>query len=172
MRLLKQSTARNVMVLIVQSSDHITGLAGATLTITASKDGGAFGSITPTVTDRGSGWYNLALTTSHTDTLGDLALHITATSADPVDLVMTVVALDLGNVNQIGDAMLQRDMSSVEASAPVHSLTTAILKAVCRVRNNAGTLEVFKTDAVTVKMSQTVTTDPTNQPVDELASGA
>lgn len=91
MRRLKQSTAANAMVLLVASSDHVTGLASATLTITASKDGAAFASISPTVTDRGSGWYAIALTASHTDTLGDLALHITAASADPIDTVMQVV---------------------------------------------------------------------------------
>lgn len=79
------------MILMVQTSDHITGLAGLTLTITASKDGAAFASITPTVTDRGNGWYNLALTTSHTDTLGDLALHVTGAAADPTDIVDEVV---------------------------------------------------------------------------------
>lgn len=89
--LLKQSTARNLLVFMTQSADHVTGLTGATLTITASKDGGAFASISPTVTERGSGWYSLALTSSHTDTLGDLALHVTAASADPTDLVRQVV---------------------------------------------------------------------------------
>ena len=91
MRLLKQSTARNFMILMIDNSDHLTGKASLTLTITASKDGAAFASISPTVTDRGSGWYNLALTTSHTDTLGDLALHITGTGADPSDVVAHVV---------------------------------------------------------------------------------
>lgn len=89
--LLKQSTARNRMVLLIQSADHITGLTGATLTITASKNGAAFASITPTVTERGSGWYSLALTTGHTDTLGDIALHITSASADPLDVLDQVV---------------------------------------------------------------------------------
>lgn len=85
-----KDTARNLMVLMVQSSDHVTGLASLTLTITASKNGAAFASITPTVTDRGSGWYSLALTSSHTDTAGDLCLHITGTSADPLDLRFSV----------------------------------------------------------------------------------
>lgn len=87
---LKQSTARNLMVFLVDSADHVTGKTGLTLTITASKDGGAFGSISPTVTERGNGWYNVALTGTHTDTLGDLALHITATNADPCDLKLPV----------------------------------------------------------------------------------
>lgn len=90
--MLKQSTARNLMVFLTASSDHVTGLTGATLTITASKNGAAFASITPTVTERGDGWYNLALTSAHTDTLGDLVLHITAASADPIDLREQVYA--------------------------------------------------------------------------------
>jgi hypothetical protein len=91
MALLKQSTARNRAIFMVDETDHVSGLAGLTLTITASKDGGAFASIAPTVTDRGNGWYALALTTTHTNTLGDLALHITSTGADPTDLVDEVV---------------------------------------------------------------------------------
>ena len=92
MRLLKQSTAANVMVFMTDSADHVTGKTGLTLTITASKDGAAFASISPTVTERGSGWYNLALTTSHTDTLGDLAVHVTASGADPTDFLCRVSA--------------------------------------------------------------------------------
>lgn len=90
MRTIRQSTAVNVMVFMTDSADHITGKAGLTLTITASKDGGAFASITPTVTGRGDGWYNLALTASHTDTAGDLALHITSAGADPSDILIDV----------------------------------------------------------------------------------
>ena len=92
MRKAKQSTAKNVMVLMVDSTDHVTGKTELTLTITASKDGAAFASIEPTVTERGSGWYSVALTAAHTDALGDLALHITGTAADPADMVLLVEA--------------------------------------------------------------------------------
>lgn len=112
MRVLKQSTNRNVMVLLVDETDHITGLTGATLTITASKDGAAFGSISPTVTERGSGWYSLALTTAHTDTLGDLAIHATASGADPVDLVCQVVAYDPTDATALGLSRLDAAVSS------------------------------------------------------------
>jgi len=84
--MLKQSTARNLMVFLTDSSDHVTGKTGATLTITLSKNGAAFASITPTVTERGDGWYSLALTSGNTDTLGDFVLHVTAAGADPIDL--------------------------------------------------------------------------------------
>lgn len=89
---LTQSTAHNLMVFMVDDTDHITGKTGLTLTMTASKNGAAFGSISPTVTERGDGWYNMALTTSHTDTLGDLAFHIVASDADPLDFKVKVVA--------------------------------------------------------------------------------
>jgi hypothetical protein len=79
------------MVLMIDSSDHITGKTGLTLTITLSKNGGAFSSISPTVTERGNGWYNIALTSAHTDTLGDLALHVSAAGADPTDRFDDVV---------------------------------------------------------------------------------
>lgn len=108
MAYLKQSTARNVMALLVLASDGKTGATGLTLTITASKDGAAFASITPTVTERGNGWYNLALTTSHTDTLGDLSFHITSSGADPCDFKYTVVTelpgfLSPSGIDQIYD---------------------------------------------------------------------
>lgn len=72
---------------------------------------------------------------------------------------------------EIADAILQRDMDQVEGAAPVHSLTAAVLKAVSRIRDNAGTLEVYETDGSTLFMSQTVTTDAGLNPVDELTAG-
>lgn len=94
MRWLKLTTARDISVFMADSADHVTGKTGLTLTITAGKAGAAFASITPTVTERGSGWYTLSLTASHTDTLGDLAFHVTASGADPSDFVAQVVAMD------------------------------------------------------------------------------
>lgn len=82
---LTQSTAFNRLIFMVDDTTHISGAAGLSLTITAGKAGAAFASISPTVTDLGNGWYSLALTTTHTDTLGCLGFHITATGADPLD---------------------------------------------------------------------------------------
>lgn len=119
MRLLKQSTATNVVIFMAASSDHVTGLASLTLTITASKNGAAFGSITPTVTDLGSGWYNLALTTGHTDTLGDLAFHITGTAADPTDLVSRVVAVDYTDTVRFGLTALPNAAAGANGGLPL-----------------------------------------------------
>lgn len=127
MALVKQSTARNRMVFMVDETDHVSGLAGLTLTITASKDGAAFGSISPTVTDRGSGWYNLALTTSHTDTLGDLALHITSTGADPTDLIDEVVVDLPGTSTGAAAALTATVADSVPAITVRPSVASGIL---------------------------------------------
>jgi hypothetical protein len=91
-RLLKQSTARDIDVFMALSSDGKTGALGKTLTVEAGKNGGAFATITPTVTERAYGWYTLTLTTAHVNTLGDLKFHITAASCDPSDFVCQVVA--------------------------------------------------------------------------------
>lgn len=98
MRLLKKSTARDILVFMTDDSDHVTGKTGLTLTITASKNAAAFAAITPTVTERGNGWYKLALTAAHTDTVGDFALHITGTDADPADVLCQVSAYLLDDI--------------------------------------------------------------------------
>lgn len=111
--MLKQSTTRNLMVFMTDSSDHVTGKTSLTLTITLSKNGGAFASISPTVTERGDGWYSIALTTGNTDTLGDFVLHITASGADPTDLREQVVeAVVSVNVSQMNSATVYGDGSS------------------------------------------------------------
>ncbi len=73
--------------------------------------------------------------------------------------------------NEIADAILKRDLDQVEATMALHSLGTAALKAVSRIRDNAGTLETYRTDGTTLHMSQTVTTDAALDPVDELTAG-
>lgn len=122
MRELKQSTAANVMVWMADSADHLTGKTGLTLTITASKDGAAFGSITPTVTERGSGWYNLALTSSHTDTLGDLVLHITSSGADATDLYARVIAWDKADAVSGGLSRLDATVGSRATQTSVDTI--------------------------------------------------
>lgn len=120
---LKQSTAKSLAVFMASSTDHVTGKTGLTLTITASKDAAAFGSITPTVTELATGWYKLALTTSHTDTLGDLALHITGTGADPTDLLRHVVAYDFTDAVRLGLTALPN--AAAEASGGLPTLSAA-----------------------------------------------
>ena len=76
---------------MVDSTDQITGKTGLTLTINASKAAGAFATITPTVTERTVGYYQLALTAGNLDTLGQLELYITGTNALPSVYSLQVV---------------------------------------------------------------------------------
>ena len=93
MRDLVQSTATNVVVFMADATDHISPKTGLTLTITLSKNGGAFAAPSSgTVTERTLGWYSVALDTTDTGTVGDLILHATATGADPADRVCNVIA--------------------------------------------------------------------------------
>jgi hypothetical protein len=125
MRELKQSTAANLAVFMTDGADHVTGKTGLTLAIAASKDGAAFASITPTVTELAYGWYKLALTTGHTDTLGDLALHVTATGADPTDLACRIIAIDKGNAASLGLSNLDATVSSRLATSGYTAPPTA-----------------------------------------------
>lgn len=102
MRVLRQSIARTIMVFLTSSADHVSGVAAATLTITASKAGAAFASITPVVTDRGNGWYSIALTATDTNTLGDLVIRATAAGADPIDTLMQVVSYNFEDAVRLG----------------------------------------------------------------------
>jgi hypothetical protein len=80
-------------------------------------------------------------------------------------------ALATDAANEIADAVLSRDVDQVETTMALHSLGTAILKAVSRIRDNAGTLETYRTNGTTLHMSQTITTDAANDPIDELTAG-
>jgi hypothetical protein len=95
-----QSTAPTFMIFLASVlSDR--GVAGevSTMVVNASKNGGAFSNITSgvTITDRGNGWYSITLGTTHTDTLGTLAFHITSLNAYPNDdTILKVVDLAKG----------------------------------------------------------------------------
>lgn len=107
MAILKQSTTYTRVFLLVSSSDHITGLTLATVTVSISKAGGTFATAGGTVTEIANGFYKVALTTTDTNTVGDLAFNCTATGADPsswVDQVSPTIINDIttdgsGNVS-------------------------------------------------------------------------
>lgn len=161
--MLKQSTARNVAILMTDSTDHVTGKTGLTLTLTASKDGGAFASITPTVTELSNGWYSLALTATHTNTLGDLLIHATGTGADPSDMREQVV-LDLPGVAQTGDSYARigaagasltalGDTRLAHLDADVSTRSTFAGGAVASVTGNVGGNVVGSVASVTARVT-------------------
>lgn len=116
--LIKQSTAvAPLLFLMVDSSDHITGKTGLAPTVTISKNGGAFATPAGAVTELSGGWYKIAANATDSNTLGQIAIHATASGADPCDDKSYEIvafnpqsATDLGlstltsNVPQTGDA--------------------------------------------------------------------
>jgi hypothetical protein len=82
-----------------------------------------------------------------------------------------VASLGATAMNAIADAILSRDIDNVEASAALHSLCTAVLKAVSRIKDNSGTIEVYRTNGTTVHMSQTATGNSALDPISELTAG-
>lgn len=86
-------TTYPLVFLLVSSSDHVSPVTGATVTVTLSKNGGSFGAASGAVSEIGSGWYSLggAGLAADLGTLGPLVLHATAAGADPTDSLFTVV---------------------------------------------------------------------------------
>lgn len=72
---------------MTDSADHLTGKTGLTVAVTLSKAGAAFAAAGGTVTELTSGWYKIALTTTDTNTSGDLAFHCTSAGADATDFM-------------------------------------------------------------------------------------
>jgi len=119
MALLKKSTVRNRAFLMVSNTDHITGKTGAGPAVTLSKDGSAFAAAGGAITELTNGWYVIAYTTTDSDTLGDLAVHITGTGADPTDFVDQVV-LDLPGASVasvVAGGLSQTDLNKVFGSS-------------------------------------------------------
>jgi hypothetical protein len=93
-----QSTATTLSVFMREASTGLglTGIAPSAFTIQIKKSNlSVFSLITPTVTETGLGWYDLALTASHTNTYGKTPLEIAATGAlTRDDIMLDVIALN------------------------------------------------------------------------------
>src|SRR5690349_20210594 len=93
----KQSVAETIGVWAADSADGKTGKTGLTLAVTLKNKGdSSLSSISPTVTEIGSGHYDVALTTTHNNTVGPMTIRATARGADPIDApnLVDVVAWD------------------------------------------------------------------------------
>lgn len=90
-----QSSTEAFAIFVDSSTDNITGVTGVATEIETnmvlSKAGGAFASVAPTVTEIGNGWYSVAPSASHRDTLGSAVWRSTATGANSVEVGHRVV---------------------------------------------------------------------------------
>jgi hypothetical protein len=82
----KNNTSENLVFgPMIDSVGHITGVTGATLTVTISKNGGAFAAPQGAVTEIGAGLYQIAANALDANTVGVLAIHATGAGCDPYD---------------------------------------------------------------------------------------
>lgn len=108
---IKHNTAVTVPVVLrgVSTGLGVAGIPSSAITVQIRKNGATYTTITPTITDRGGGTYDLALTSSHSDTLGIGALRVSASGNgvfEPVmtndDVLLNVIAIDKQNAHDMG----------------------------------------------------------------------
>lgn len=78
------------------------------------------------------------------------------------------LAAEVPTANENADALLKRDLDAVEATAPLHSLLTALLKLVGRTKLEATLLRIYRTNGTTTHATQARTVDAALQPTSEL----
>ena len=120
MQKIKQSTARNV-VLKLYLADYVTEATGKTLTVTLSKDGNAFAAVSGSVSEIANGWYKVALNSTDTNTLGELAIRATATACDNAERLLEIVSYDPQSATNLGLSNLDAASSTLATAA---ALTT------------------------------------------------
>ena len=113
----KDSTARGLVFLMIDSTDHITGKTGLSPTVTIRKSNsgsaGSWGTPAGTVRELASGWYQVDGNATDSNTAGPLLLHASASGADPCDAEYLVTA----NIDQTGDSYARVNLS-LPAYAP------------------------------------------------------
>jgi len=108
MATLQQSVPFTRSFLMVSNVDHITGQTGLSPIVTLSKAGAAFAAASGTISEIGSGWYKIALAAVDVGTVGELAFHCHASTADDTDFVDEVTlsgapttSLVTGGISQV-----------------------------------------------------------------------
>lgn len=172
--MLIQSTARVVMVKMFASADHVTPSTGKTVAITISKAGAAFANPSAgatTATEVSAGWYKATLSTTDTNTLGDLVVHATASGCDDTDRALEVVlagdayALLAGAQTEIGQG-------APAATAPLVDMIRSLYKAWRnKVTQTSTTYSLFNDDTTTVDHKAVVSNDGTTFTRGEIGTG-
>lgn len=144
------STGYPIVFFMADSADHVTGKTGLSPSVTISKNGGAFGAASGAVSELSNGWYALAGNATDRGTLGALAVHASASGADPADVLVEIVSHDPFEVAEPGDAMT---LTSDERT----SIGTAVWATTTRTLSGFGTLVADMATAVWSAATRTLT---------------
>ena len=109
MYVVKEDTALTIPIFAHDANgDAITGLLTGDWTKRISKASGSFGALTATITEMEGGFYQLILTSSHTDTAGLLTIYLTHASCEQVNIQFRIeprLLADLAYPSTSGRAM-------------------------------------------------------------------
>lgn len=118
---------RAVFVMVDATNAELTGL---TLTVEISKDGGAFAAAGGSAAEIGDGWYSYLSTVAEADTVGPVALKITAAGAVQQNLEYVVEARQSGATERtytVTDSISGLPVQGVEVTISIDSGKTKIM---------------------------------------------
>jgi len=178
---IENGVAHVATFLLVDETDDETAETGLSPTVYISKAGGAFATTTNSATEISVGWYKVTLTTTETNTDGELILYATGTGADiwrtkylvyTPDTSAVSVTITATQMRSIADHVIRRDLSNVEDSADgdtadKYSLLGMALKTVGRVVVDGvdGEFDVYETDGTTLFYNQGLSQDASAVPI-------
>lgn len=132
--ILQSSAVQPLIFFIYASSDHVSGLTGATPTVRLGKNGGTGASPAGSVSEIDStnlpGYYKVAPNATDSNTLGPLILSATAVGGDQATMLYDIVAFNPQSATNLGLSNLDTTVSSRLATsgytAPDNTSITAI----------------------------------------------
>ena len=173
-----QSVGYTVMMKVYLSSDHVSPGTALTMAVVISKAGGAFGNPSAgasNATEVSNGWYKFALSTTDTNTVGDLVVRLTGTSADDSERVLQVVDANTGGLGALpavaaGSAgcvmtttsTLAEAYPGVGGNATIAQLLYEMAQNLAQFAISGTTITVYKRDGVTT--AETYTLDSSTSP--------
>lgn len=170
------SAHRRVLLYLVSSADGKTAQTGLSFSgsdIMISQNGAVEVNFAGSVTELSNGLYYYQFTAGELATLGFLSLRVTKTNALQFVKELEVVAWDpFAMPTSVATQILQQDITSSQAGAAKSSLLTAILKAVSQVARVGGTIVTYRLDGSTVQITQTITVNAGDQPIDSIGVGS
>ena len=116
---LKKATALPITFFAHDANgDAVTGLVDGDFTKRISKNGGAFGAMTVTITERENGWYAFALSASHSDTNGILSITFTASTIKQVNLQFRIHTNIFDDLQTLGAGAITWTYTLTSSVAP------------------------------------------------------
>lgn len=167
---------RTVLFHLCKTADQ-ADCTGVVPVVTLSKAGAAFAGAVGAVSELANGWYKIVLDAADVDTLGQLAMRAAVATADTLDVVHQIIALDLNTAtvnpgaNGITASTIAADavnelQSGLSTAAGVSAITLAtrtVLKELGHVDDAGGASSALNNDGEIVGTSTLDTIDVTFQ---------